>query len=156
MTTRLRPALEKDIASISALLTDSLPSLLPDPATPAAAAFVASFTEAAVRERLSSPRYTAVVAIRDDVLVGFASLRDGSHLFHLFVHRDHQRQGIGRALWNAILASTPAATITVNASVNAIPTYRHLGFTATAAIDDTTSPPYQPMRWQRHDGPDDG
>ena len=150
MTISYRPVGEDDAPAISMLLLDLLPSLLPDPAIPAAPAFVASLSETAVRERLSSPRFHGVGAFHDGELVGFASLRDRSHLFHLFVRRDSQGRGVGRALWQAILQLTDVATITVNASVNAIPIYQALGFEATDVIDESTSPPYQPMRWIRH------
>jgi GNAT superfamily N-acetyltransferase len=81
---------------------------------------------------LASERFRYWVAESESSLLGFIALRDGSHLFDLFVSPENQRSGVGRALWQFALAhaSSPIAErdITVNASLNAVPVYLAFGF----------------------------
>ncbi|MCO6147134.1 GNAT family N-acetyltransferase [Flavobacterium sp. NRK1] len=43
-----------------------------------------------------------LLAIKNNVIVGFASLRDGDYLDFMYVHKNYQRQGIAQLLLNAI------------------------------------------------------
>jgi predicted GNAT family N-acyltransferase len=71
-------------------------------------------------------------------MVGFIALRDGSHLFNLFVRRSHLRRGIARALWRHALRHvrqpSTASGFTVNASLNAVVVYRALGFKEVGSV----------------------
>ena len=57
----------------------------------------------AERGYLASEPYRYVLAYKDSQLAGCIAIRDGSHLFHLFVERSYQRQGIARRLWERAL-----------------------------------------------------
>ncbi len=43
-----------------------------------------------------------LLAIKNNVIVGFASLRDGDYLDFMYVHKNYQRQGIAQLLLTAI------------------------------------------------------
>ncbi|QIX63191.1 GNAT family N-acetyltransferase [Hymenobacter sp. BT18] len=72
-----------------------------------------------------------LVAEQDAELMGFASLAADGYLDFLFVSADHQRQGIARQLWQALLAEATRLGLTqvyTNASCTARPFFAHQGF----------------------------
>lgn len=67
------------------------------------------------------------------VMLGMLGIRDGTHISLFFVSGRHQRSGIGRALLKRAVdvcrkMNSGKETLTVNASPNAVPAYRALGF----------------------------
>lgn len=98
------------------------------------------------------------VAEVDGELVGAVGVRDDRHLFHLFVAETHQRQGIGRALWevarNAAEKGNSGAGFTVNSSRHAVPAYRSFGFVETGPPEERHGVVSVPMRRMAGDGPD--
>lgn len=88
----------------------------------------------------------------DGTIAGFIAIRDGTHLFNLFVARTFQGQGIGRRLWEQALSQLPSCaaglTITVNASPTAIPVYGAFGFRAVGGLEQIDGVAFVPMRWQ--------
>src|SRR5439155_25929783 len=85
--------------AIAAFIASLRSDLTEDPYGAGAERYLASVSVQAEREYLASERYRYLLAYSDSQLAGFIAIRDGSHLFHLFVERSHQRQGIGRRLW---------------------------------------------------------
>jgi GNAT superfamily N-acetyltransferase len=136
------PAMAALIASFQAELTD-------DPRGAGAEDFLASVSEAAERDYLASPRYRYLVAERDGALLGFIALRELGHVFHLFVARPCQGQGVARALWQQARAQALAAAdlprFTVNASLRALPVYRAFGFQAVGGVQSAHGISFQPM-----------
>ena len=68
-------------------------------------------------------------------LLGFADLEPDGHLDHLFVHKDHQRRGIGTLLLTAIEAIARREAIPVlrtEASLTARPFFEAHGFALLA------------------------
>lgn len=149
MDLTIRPAAPEDAEAISALVIDLLPYLVDDPASPEITDFVTALAPAATRERLASPRFRYYLAERGGALLGLAALRDGTHLYHLFVCADAHRQGVGRALWAHVLAIVDVPAVTVNASLFAVPAYERMGFRATDAEQSVDGLVFVPMV---HDG----
>jgi GNAT superfamily N-acetyltransferase len=83
------------VASFQSELTD-------DPSGTGAEVYLASVSAQAQREYLTSPRYRYLLAYAGPQLTGFIAIRDGSHLFHFFVERAHQRQGLARLVGASI------------------------------------------------------
>jgi len=83
-------------------------------------------------------------------LSGFIAIRDGSHLFHLFVERAHQRQGIARILWERALrelcAPSSEEAFTVNSSLSAVPVYQAFGFAPAGSLQSVHGISFLPMR----------
>jgi len=102
------------------------------------------------REYLASERYRYLLAYSDSQLAGFIAIRDGSHLFHLFVERSHQRQGIARRLWERafreLCAPSSDGGFTVNSSLSAVPVYEAFGFVPAASIQSMHGISFLPMR----------
>src|SRR5947209_8762958 len=63
-----------------------------------AATFLREHDEDGIRAYLACG-YVFHVADAGGALAGFIAVRDASHLFHLFVDRRWQRQGVAQRLW---------------------------------------------------------
>ncbi len=89
------------------------------------------------------------VAEADGAIVGFAGMRDRSHLFHMFVDRNWHRQGVARRLWETARAAAIEAggsgNFTVNASNYAVPVYEALGFVRTGPTQEAKGMVFNPM-----------
>ncbi|KAJ8908574.1 hypothetical protein NDN08_005279 [Rhodosorus marinus] len=76
--------------------------------------------------------WLALVAERGQKVVGFMSVVGGSHLDMMYVHHEHQREGIGRILFEHALECAekvfPMRPLTVHASITARPFFESLGF----------------------------
>ncbi|AMP00769.1 acetyltransferase family protein [Collimonas arenae] len=129
---KLRPAHIDDAAAINELILQFLSEFMISPDDSGAERFLDSVSVSAKAAYMSDSRYRYIVATEDTVLAGFIALRDDSHIFHLFVAREFQRQGLARQLWNAATAaaeSTKSRTeFTVNSSPSASPIYERFGF----------------------------
>ncbi|WP_460709495.1 GNAT family N-acetyltransferase [Lysobacter terrae] len=145
MTVLVRQARETDASAICALLRTVVPLILPDPTAPEAASFLASFEAPAVAERLAAPNYIHLIAESGRDLRGYIALRDGQHLYHLFVRPEFHGQGISRLLWQHLLQVAAPRALTVNSSLLAVPVYRSFGFVPNGEPQLHCCPPYVPM-----------
>src|SRR5712691_7918101 len=109
-----------DADAVAGLIASFQSELTDDPSGAGAEVYLASVSVQAEREYLASARYGYLLAYSGSRLAGFIAIRDGSHLFHLFVERSHQRQGIARRLWERALrelcAPSSEGAFTVNSS----------------------------------------
>ena len=138
-----------DAEAIAALIASFQSELTDDPSGAGAERYLASVSVQAEREYLASERYRYLLAYSDSQLAGFIAIRDGSHLFHLFVERSHQRQGIGRRLWELALEELCAPSrdggFTVNSSLSAVPVYHAFGFVPAGSIQSMHGISFLPM-----------
>jgi len=139
-----------DAEAIAGLIASFQSELTDDPSGAGAEEYLASVSVQAEREYLVSDRYEYLLAYSDSQLAGFIAIRDGSHLFHLFVERSHQRQGIARRLWERALeelcASGSDGGFTVNSSLRAVPVYRAFGFVPAGSLESKHGISFLPMR----------
>jgi GNAT superfamily N-acetyltransferase len=139
-----------DAEAIAGLIASFQCELTDDPSGAGAEQYLASVSEQAERNYLGSARYRYLLAYSESQLAGFIAIRDGSHLFHLFVERSHQRQGIARHLWDRALRELGApgsdGGFTVNSSLSAVPVYEAFGFVPTGAIQSMHGISFLPMR----------
>jgi ribosomal protein S18 acetylase RimI-like enzyme len=95
--------------------------------------------------------YVYHVAEDDGVVAGFIGMRERKHVFHLFVGKQWQGQGLSRRLWDtgrrAAMEAGGAAPFTVNASNYALDAYRHLGFVCTAPMAVKNGIRFNAMEW---------
>jgi GNAT superfamily N-acetyltransferase len=143
----------EDADTIAGLIDSFQSELTDDPSGAGAEQYLASVSLQAEREYLASERYRYLVAYSDSQLAGFIAIRDGSHLFHLFVERAHQRQGIARRLWERALEELCAPNsdggFTVNSSLSAVLVYQSFGFTPAGSIQSMHGISFLPMRRPR-------
>jgi len=139
-----------DAGAIVGLIASFQSELTDDPSGAGAEKYLASVSLKAEREYLASERYGYLLAYSDSQLAGFIAIRDGSHLFHLFVERSHQRQGIARRLWERALEELCApgsdGGFTVNSSLSAVPVYLAFGFVPAGSIQRMHGISFLPMR----------
>ena len=82
-------------------------------------------------------------------LIGVVAARNKhSHIALLFVERDSQRQGIGRALINHVKGLNETGYITVNSSPFGHGFYQKVGFADTDVMQVTNGIAYYPMRME--------
>lgn len=129
----LRPYLPTDAPVLAAIFCASIAELTSDDYTEdqQAAWAAAADDEAAFAARLAGQ--LTIVATIGASPVGFASLRDDSHIDMLYVHPALARQGVASGLIDALekLAGARGATkLTVDASDTAAPFFARHGYSA--------------------------
>ena len=72
--------------------------------------------------------HTTLVAEEAGAIVGFADMASDGYLDRLYVHKDHQGQGVATALCDALEANLPAQTYTTHASITAKPFFLRRGY----------------------------
>src|SRR5262245_58343781 len=139
-----------DAEAIAGLIASFQSELTVDPSGAGSDEFLASVSVQAERGYLASRRYRYLLAYSDSQLAGFIAIRDGSHLFHLFVERSHQHLGIARRLWERALREScaPASDggFTVNSSLSAVEVYQAFGFVPAGSIQSEHGISFLPMR----------
>jgi ribosomal protein S18 acetylase RimI-like enzyme len=140
----IRPARAMDAPHISELICDLLPFMTLDPAGAGAERFVSSMRTPAIAGYVLDGRYHYLTGWLDGQLAGVVAVRDGSHLFHMFVARALHGRGIARQLWGAV--RDDRLDYTVNSSMHAQPLYEKLGFVATGPRIEAEGVAYVPMR----------
>lgn len=77
----------------------------------------------------SFQKHYAIVAEKDGMIVGFGDIDlQKSYLDKLYIHKDHQRQGIANLICNELEKATAIRPITVHASVTAKPFFEKRGY----------------------------
>ena len=134
---RIRPAQPEDAVLMEQLIATHFDSLIADPEQEGAADFLSSLSAQAFQDRLKSAAYRYTVADDNGFMAGFAAVLNQTHLYHLFIAKTHQGQGIARLLWEEQAAYSREhgniTGFTVNSSPAAQVVYEKFGFTATAA-----------------------
>lgn len=72
--------------------------------------------------------HLSLVAVEDGAIVGFGDMASDGYLDRLYVHADHQRQGIATALCDRLEQSVPGP-FTTHASITAKPFFEKRGYT---------------------------
>lgn len=145
----IRPLEDRDIAELARLLRVLAEEFIVHESTPeGAATFLRENDEGAIRAHIERGMVYHVARAGAE-LAGFIAMRERSHLFHLFVDRRWQRQGVARKLWTAAqarsLAGGPLAAFTVNSSNHAVPVYEAFGFVRTAPMQCLKGLYFNPM-----------
>ena len=147
----IRRAAPSDASSIAALVRGFEAVLVEDPS--AAVPFWESMSERAHVANIASDRFVYYIAETDKRFPGFIAMRDDTHLFNLFVERLSQGRDVARAVLQHAERQLPpharTASITVNASLNAVSAYQAFGFTAVGEVVRQHGIAFLPMRWDR-------
>ena len=98
------------------------------------------------QEKLAKLRFYG--AFDKDELVGTICMRAPQHIGGFFVKADHQRRGIGRALFACMKKDYETQEFTVNSSPYAVQIYERLGFTAEKPEQMEDGIRYTPMRYR--------
>lgn len=105
----------------------------------------ASITPEAFAERFSSNDFDGFVYVIEQRIVGYLSIKQRAHLYHLFVDEAHQRKGIATALWRFARSRLNIVRCTVRSSLFAVPVYERLGFSVSGEVQAKDGVHYQIM-----------
>lgn len=147
---RIRPLTETDIPAVARLMRAlAVEFIVNDAPAPEASTFVRENDEQGLRGFINAG-IVYHVAEQDGAILGFVAVRQHKHLFHMFVDKQHHRQGIARALWTvareaAVAAGNPGV-FTVNSSNYAVPVYKAMGFVQTEPMQCNNGLLYNPMQ----------
>lgn len=91
--------------------------------------FMETIQPAAFITRIASKDYLNLVHQTGNLIDGYICIKNGSHLFHLFVPERAQGKGIARKLWSRAKAANPSVHhYSLRSSMYAVPVYLKLGF----------------------------
>ena len=145
----VRPLAQDDIPAVAGLLESLAREHILREFAPEARELFLSKNNADSIRKLVREGFRYHVAVAKGRVVGFVGTRDDTHLYHLFVANEFQRQGLGRRLWNTARADCTASgnhgAFTVNSSNNAIAVYERLGFIRSGPAVDMGGVLYNPM-----------
>lgn len=79
-------------------------------------------------DRSFKEHYT-VVAVEDNIIVGFGDIDTTGYLDHLFVHRNYQGRGIAAAICDDLEQTVRSNIITTHSSITSRPFFEHRGYT---------------------------
>ena len=149
---RIRKLQPADIPSIAHLLRDLAEEFItPEFDANAQCVFLEKNNQSAI-EQFIADGFLYYVAEDGGNRIGFVGVRDNKHLYHLFVAKPFQRQGLGRRLWETVMNECCAAgnpgRFTVNSSNNAVAIYERLGFFRTAPTQNNNGVLFNPMALQ--------
>ena len=146
----IAPATVQDADEISRLILSLQHSFLLDEKGAGAEQFLQSIGPSAIAALISAPNMVYIKALHGTRLAGLLAVRDGTHVYHLFVDPMLQREGVSRRLWMHLLAMDQRPVheraFTVNSSVPAVPVYQHFGFKATGPQLAMKGIAFVPMR----------
>ena len=102
-----------------------------------------------ITDEASWDRLESFGAFEGGQLCGVIAVREHrTHIALFFVRKEWHRRGVGKALFQTMMADTPYPEMTVHASPYAVEVYRRLGFFATDAERTENGIRYTPMRYQ--------
>lgn len=146
---RIRPIEDDDVPAVARLLKVLSREFIVHESTPeGAATFLRENDADAIRRYIASGQVYHVAEVAGEI-AGFISMRDRSHLFHLFVGVNWQGQGVSRNLWEvarqAAIDAGGNGRFTVNSSNFAVPAYQAMGFVRTAPMQCLKGLFFNPM-----------
>jgi GNAT superfamily N-acetyltransferase len=145
----IRSAAPSDAAAISALLLGESRHITLDPTGLGAEPVLNAMRAPAIESNLVNAQFQYWVAEEDEALQGVLGLRDGKHLYQLFVPTPLHRHGIARRLWTHTLKQArlaeAATQITVRASPYGLTAYERLGFVPTGPRVEMNGVAFIPM-----------
>lgn len=110
---------------------------------------VASFRDFVMNDDMLTG-YICYGAYEGNLLQGILVADDvQGHIVLYFVKAEAQGRGIGRALWEHLLAHSVCPAYTVNASLYAALIYERLGFAVMGDEQETDGIRYIPMKFER-------
>ena len=94
------------------------------------------FSSAPILRLLNTPQVHYYVYEQNETVLGIIAYKEPAHIVHFFVDTAVQKQGIGRELWNYVLAELQEniTLISVNSSCYAQPIYQKFGFKAVSEV----------------------
>ena len=104
--------------------------------------------EDSFKQRIFSDEYEHFVYVIENKIVGFITIKNKNHLFHLFVDKKYHKKGIAKELWNYIKAHYDVSNMSVNASLFSTKIYESFGFKISGEESEYLGLKYHPMSYK--------
>lgn len=148
---QIRPLEEADIPAVARLLRSlAAEFIVHESPCEGAATFLRENDEQGLRGFVARG-YAYHVAEDGGTIAGFIAVRERRHVFHLFVDKRWQRQGVARRLWDVARRvardSGGNGGFTVNSSNFAVPAYEAMGFVRSAPMQCKDGLYFNPMEF---------
>lgn len=131
----IRKATVSDSHIISQLISSNAQLLLQDDFEDDGLSFFLNAVKSTSIKEYMEQGFAYWVAEIDSEVVGVVAIKDVSHLFHLFVDKNHHKKGIAKQLWQEVLkyclANDSNGIFTLNSTSYALPVYQNWGFVIT-------------------------
>lgn len=95
--------------------------------------------------RIDSPQFENYICEADGKIVAYLSIKEGTHLYHLFVDEQYQGQGLSRTLWEHGKKLAKSNAFTLRSSLFAVPVYKTFGFVEDGCVLKKDGVSFQPM-----------
>jgi GNAT superfamily N-acetyltransferase len=146
----IRDALPVDAENISTLIQGEARYCTANPSGEGAEHFFSTITPEAIAGYITNPNFIYLLGFVGEELAGAVAIRDGKHLYHLFVASKFHRRGIGSALWAhakaRVLESGNTEGFTVNSTPFAVPVYERFGFQIQGTLVEEKGVAFVPMK----------
>lgn len=148
----IRRATAHDAQAISELILSLAHYFTLHPKGEGAEKFFSSISPSAIKSYIENDQFMYFAGFLGDKLACVAAIKDITHLFHLFVAEEFQKQGFARQLWtyareSAILAGNIEG-FTVNSTPYALLVYEGFGFHATGPRVENDGIAFIPMKME--------
>jgi GNAT superfamily N-acetyltransferase len=145
-----RKATVSDAEKISELIYSLMHLFFAQPDGKGAEHFLQMSTPTELAVFMAQPNINYLLGEVDGVFCGVVAVRNNSHLQNLYVAPSFQGRGVGKYLWETArdqaLAAGNTGEFTVNASMNAVPFYKRMGFESVGDVAMTGGLRFQPMK----------
>ncbi len=141
----IRKALVGDAGKIKELVSSLSHFYLEDKRSSLPEWFSRTLDVTEFERRLSSKEFDNLVYAIDNEIVGYISIKEKSHLYHLFVAESYQGKGISRELWRYATSDSSEGVYTVRSSMFAVPVYKKFGFKESEVAASKDGIGFQPM-----------
>lgn len=146
---KIRRAKSEDAKEISAVIKSVTHYFVINADGSGAEEFLKAIEPPAIQKLIESEEFQYFVGLIQGQIAGVVAIREGKHLFHLFVAEIYQGKKLGQKLWDhvkqVVISTGNVGHITVNSTLFAVPIYERFGFRKTGEKVETNGIAYVPM-----------
>lgn len=146
---KIRIATNNDAEKISELVKSLSHYYLKDKSGVLPEWFQSTIKKNAFYERIQNSEYSNYLYEENKLIIGYISIKDKSHLYHLFVSEEHQGKGVARKLWEYAANECMSNIYTLRSSLYAVPIYKKFGFVESCAAQENDGIGFQAMELNR-------
>ena len=147
MAVKIRPAVPDDLPVVTKLFRETIHHVSSNHYSPVQVAFWKSSTDDLPKWEKRIEDLYFIVAEKDSQIVGFAYLKDGNYFDGLFVHHNHQGDGIATILASTIeqkVMDNGCDTVHSDVSITAKPFFEKRGYT----VDEFQMKPFKGVTFE--------
>lgn len=128
---KIRPYVASDWQQVRQLFYDTVYAINARDYSPEQLEAIAPLNDEKKRMQASLETTYTLIAEKNNVVIGFANITNDGYIDHLYVHKDHQGQGVGSQLLKALehkAQELGLQRLYTHASITARPFFEHAGY----------------------------